>query len=32
MAVGAAMYFEPVGRGLIVFGMALLTFVYWRPE
>ena len=29
-AVGAGMYSRPAG--LIVFGVALLTFVYWRPE
>jgi hypothetical protein len=30
VALGAGMYSRPAG--LIVFGVALLTFVYWRPE
>lgn len=30
VAVGAGLYSVPAG--LIVFGLALLAFVYWRPE
>lgn len=30
VAYGVSMYSRPAG--LIAFGVALLTFVYWRPE